>query len=855
MASIKTETELLPSDFTRKILFKNISVPAKGSTTVEYETVFKGDSASSDKIKIVFSNKFEDKDSAVNAALKSDNLPDISVTKEGNPTGQVRYYYTLGADKNGIVQFGTAMSSPPEPETAESFEKKTGLKKSSVGEEEVEELDMDALNEDEDVFPPPASAQKQLDELTSKDSDNDGIQDVIDDMELVAGKKLDAIAGVVGGAINKLTCDAGCIALPVNAAFLAPGFWSILGTPDGYDIGTPVFGWGAPTLVTTYPPMPALSTLGGRIYVSPTLTGGVGFAVCLGSFFTAKNRYAFGVNPLDAMAPGVCDSINGGISGALAKANDAIAKVNEGMTVTLSGKGASVGAGARESEGSGMVNYSLGSYETPTNKSVNVRIPGFPSLINDWYTAQMEEIADKALAIPDIYLIYPSGDSILGAFQATESFSRTGNFMTNLLSYLNSIPLIDIQTQEVLFKVPALTRKEIEMAKADAKQWVEDEKLELDRFMATMACFGIPQAVGAVTGLEVGTDTPPVSAIGNPELCKFVSLEMNKLIKSVTDNMKALDEWILFPKKILQFRNVEAFYLNQIIDYLDTIIKFSGGWAKKNTAIVKQWRRAVRQIKDVIENWKAMLELMIEYNESCDKCKTERYSLKDLILKLFIGIPSPPVIPIPKLPDIIIDVSKIQAGARIQWPDVKFKPERITIPRLPRIRLGIDLTIPLFKLMIPALPVIPSPPELPQLPSLPPLNLPQLPNLPPAPTMPGLPASIKLTIKIFKKIVKILCLIRLGFLPTDEFLLKTRIEEITARGLTPLLPIDTMFTIQTPPITVKYVDQLIITAFSNFQFETSYVQDLVEGVAEKTNKFSTNFVKVLINLQMRFLSN
>ena len=72
--------------------------------------------------------------------------------------------------------------------------------------------------------------------------------------------------------------------------------------------------------------MPALSTGGGRFYVSPTLTGGVGFAVCFGYFFSAKNCYAFGVNPLDTMLPGVCDSINGGISGALAKANDAIAK-------------------------------------------------------------------------------------------------------------------------------------------------------------------------------------------------------------------------------------------------------------------------------------------------------------------------------------------------------------------------------------------------------------------------------------------------------------------------------------------------------------------------------------------------
>ncbi len=839
---------------TRPYLFKNIDIPAHASRHIVYDATFQGDTDTAPKITLAFNNRFTDEDNErLNGLLQQDDYFDIAVSKEGNPTGQLRYYFTTGVDGQGSLGWDSELSSPPRPVTAESLAAKTGLHIPkpedfmNIDEECIffgsfplphalwnDEATCRALGGKLEAKSPPESATNLLAGMQNDDSDGDGVQDSLDD---VSGT-LDDVAEATAAAVGKLTCNAGCIPLPLNMAFLSPGFFSVLGVPAAYDIGMPVFGWGAPSIIPTWPPMPSMSTLGGRFYISPAITGGVGFSLCLGPFGTPRNCFSFGINALDLLPGNICDKIQGGVNGALAAANSAISKANEGMTLTVGGGGSSLGSGSREASGSGLGNYSLGSYETPTAKSRNIRIPGFPSVITDWLARQWEEIEDKVLSIPDIYLIYPSLDSIGGSVLPSEEFSRTGDVMTNVLSWVNSIPLIDIETQEVLFKVPILTRKEIEKFKADWRQWIADERLELDKWRNLMGCVGVAQAVDAVAGTDLATD----GNFGNLELCRFVTADMNNLINSLVANMEALDEWILFPKKVLQFRAIEAYYLGQIINYLDTIIQFTGGWMKKNTARLKQWRRAIRDIKDTIKNYKLLIKLMIEYNESCDTCKTERFSLKDLILKLFIAIPAPPVIPLPKLPDIVLDVSKIQAGLRIQWPDIKFKAEPFTIPRIPRIALGVNLTIPQFKLIAPKIPVIPKPPGLPILPPLPPLQLPKLPDLPPPPTMPALPSEIKAVIDILKKILKILCIIKMGFMPTDEFLLKTKIEEITARGLSPLLPIDLMFTVQYPPISVEYVDQIRVTAFTNLQLDFSAIQRIVAAAAEQANKFSTSLV-------------
>ncbi|PIQ77579.1 hypothetical protein COV82_03695 [Candidatus Peregrinibacteria bacterium CG11_big_fil_rev_8_21_14_0_20_46_8] len=181
----------------------------------------------------------------------------------------------------------------------------------------------------------------------------------------------------------------------------------------------------------------------------------------------------------------------------------------------------------------------------------------------------------------------------------------------------------------------------------------------------------------------------------------------------------------------------------------------------------------------------------------------------------------------------------------VQWPDVQFTPAPITLPPLPRFGIDPNITLPQLQFAAPRIPVIPSPPNLPTLPELPQLNLPQLPDLPPPPTLPELPGEFTAVIDVLQQILRIYCIIKLGFLPTDEFLLKTKIEEITARGLTPLIPLDLLIQIEPPTINIDYVDAVKITGYTNLELDFSGVQDAVEAAAQEINNASDGISKGL----------
>jgi hypothetical protein len=249
----------------------------------------------------------------------------------------------------------------------------------------------------------------------------------------------------------------------------------------------------------------------------------------------------------------------------------------------------------------------------------------------------------------------------------------------------------------------------------------------------------------------------------------------------------------------------------------------------------------VRKVKQTLADWKAIVNLTIEYQSSCDKCSTARFTLMELILKLFAAIPSPPIIPFPKLPDIYIDVSRIQAGLKIVWPDIRFRAEPLIIPKLPRILLP---DAPSLTVILPGIPVLPDPPDLPALPDLPPLPFPTLPDIPPPPKVPEMPVSVKATISILKKITRILCLIKKGLVPVPETLLKSHIEQLTERSLTPLLSFDLGLNFQLPAVTYDYLDRIeIITALS-FQLNFDGIYNFVKNIADKSNKISTDLVQV-----------
>ncbi len=804
----------LKDDPERPFMFSNITIPANSNRVITYEGTYTQSADESEKVIMVLSPNFTDSTHRIQGELSADTLPDISINKEGNTSGQVQYF--ISKKENGRVTYVEEKSTlEPDSNVASISASIAAMASSFAG----------ASTGNENSLPPELT--NKFNDFKSGDKDGDGLQDTLDDIN----GKLEKVGDGVEKAMNKLTCAAGCIPMPLNVAAFAPGFFSVMGLPGAFDIGLPAFGWGVPNLIPTWPPSPpAQSALGGRFYISPTLTGGIGFGLCLGPYGTPKNCYAFGLNPLDLLPGNICDKIGGGLNKLIAKANSVAAKANEGITAAISPKKGSVSRG-----GTGLVSYSMGSYEPPVPHKKNSRVPGFPSFITDWFSAQIEEFIDKATDMPDIYVIYPKITSIAQSFLPTEAFNRTSDPINNILSWVNSIPLIDIQSSEVNFKVPIITEKEIMKVKIDALQWVEDEKYELDRWKQMMLC-GIP-----LSGNKDVQNNQRDQFI-NVDICHIVDLQMNQLITSIVENTKRLDEWVLFPKKVLQYRTVKTYYVNQIVDYLNTVIEFVGGWAKRNTAIVERWRKSIREMKDVIEHYKLIIKLSMDANASCDLCKTERYGLDELILKIFAAIPKPPVIPLPRLPDFVIDVSKIQAGVTIQWPDITFAPEPLIIPKIPRIHLGVNLTIPNFKLMLPAIPLLPAPPDLPDLPPLPPLKLGKLPDLPPAPTLPDLPASLQATLRLLSQLYRIYCIIKLGFTPVDEVFLKTRIEQITARGLTPVLPIDMLLAFPGPSIKVTYIDQIVVTAFLNLRTDMTFIQKAVEAVAAKSNKFTNEFV-------------
>jgi hypothetical protein len=286
-------------------------------------------------------------------------------------------------------------------------------------------------------------------------------------------------------------------------------------------------------------------------------------------------------------------------------------------------------------------------------------------------------------------------------------------------------------------------------------------------------------------------------------------------------------------------------YINQIICYLDAIVKYIGGYIVEQQKRIEAWIEAFRVFLQQLKDFKIIFDLMIDYNASCDKCSTSRFSLFELLLKLFLVIPSPPIIVFPKWPDIYFDLSDIQAGIKIMWPDLRFRPEPIILPKIPRIYLP---SMPSLTIVLPEIPLLPEPPALGNLPDLPPLPLPSLPNLPPPPKLPKIfPASIKVAINILKKILRILCLLKKGLIFVPESGLKAQIEQMTERSLSLLLPFDLGLNIQFPPMGIDWgvPSKIEIASHLNFQLELDFILKFVQNIADKSNSITTDFVKWL----------
>ncbi|MFC1615504.1 FG-GAP-like repeat-containing protein [Patescibacteria group bacterium] len=794
--------EWLPTDIQgRDYVISGITVPANGTRTISY--IMTVDTVP--KIGFDIGNDFTDYPSR-----NGDQIPDIFIKPEVNPDGILTYLYSLGI-VGGKAEYSQHNVTPEGADT-DALENQLA----NVG---LPEGLVDMINPlQSGNFQPSDDLVDQMEELMreqNKDSDFDGLIDSWGNAYGDFSNAAEAVEGAINDASSMFQCSGGgCLPIPYNYAFFAPND-AIPGQPMLSLTPKPPY---------IYPPLtPTTVPSEFRAYVIPTLTMGLGGAICVGPSIGHQSPCVPFSVPLQKA--GLCPDFTGPINDAMAYAKNTLANPDIDLATVVSDGTESTATDAMNTSGG----FSDPDFPVSANYSANVRIPGIPSVLTNWMDAQTDEIFNKLLDLPDFYFIYPDIGSLIPEYTvASKNFSKISG-LHDFLRAANSMPLISIEGKEVLIRIPAISSAEIEKYKRQAEAWLRYEEQELQKVVDFWQC-----------DIDENRRT----------LCDLITLEMTDMIMSIRQLLEKLDMIANLPRDILNWRQLEAKYAQQIICYLDAIIQYTGGYMRKQQKTIESWMMAIEQVIRTFKDWKLLFDVMIEYQQSCDQCKSDRFSKLGLLLQLFVAIPDPPIVPLPKLPDIVFDMSQIRAGIKIIWPDLVFRPEPIRLPDLPVITLPTYL--PEFTLSLPAvgLPGIELPDWmlnfptvfLPDFPDLPPLPLPELPDLPRPPKIPSLPKLIGRLAADLKTIFKILCLLKNGIVTIPEWSLATEIETLTQPTIQVVLPFIKNLSVKMPAIEYDYVEQIKVTARMNFGISTDFIYLAVKASADVMNKLVDDMV-------------
>ncbi|MBT4385186.1 hypothetical protein HOD30_05585 [Candidatus Peregrinibacteria bacterium] len=821
-----------------------------------------------------------------------DKFADIGVTLAGNNTGILQLYYSDGFVNETVERGGGLLGGLFDP----SFKRITYRSKTynpDDYEDEIEEepfedpfvdSDGDGIidimeNVDNELGIPaaPPGQKDYIAEMTGAidkngdgyygadefyqqddDVDGDGIIDIGDDWvtdaPLLLGEdvqieqdglnfsaeldlfneEVSELTQVVEKIVSTLTCNGGCLAIPGSVAFLTPGNFHdpITGTTLAYDNGFPAFG----LFMAAFVPVPCTGPTCQnpaspfRMYISPTTTLGLGMSFCVGPW-PAGQCVSVGVPLLGAL--GVCDAINGFITDALSKATEFTSDISSGKAFNVNPN-----QNVHETP-NGMSSSIFSGYVPQVSTHVNIQVPGFPSIFTEWWKGQKLEFF-KMLDLPDITVIYPDPKSLASEFKFKENKEKNledevveleeGPFqgLEGFLNTVHALPLVDIKPKDTYIHFPWLTEEERLLVKRDWEDWLQDTTGELLRFKQYFSEEGLAQLADPLV----------------QETYDSIVDVTEDAIQAMEANLAVLEGYKEIPEEILKLRDIQAYYAQIIVCYLDAVLGHFAGYIAENAQRIEAWGQWWVDLQGIIAGWEVLIKASINLMDSCDRCTNQRWSAMQLLFSLFAFIPEFPVIELPKLPDIVLDVSHIQAGVDIIWPDIQFVPETVNIPEIPRIalptaKLKVDFD---FSLNIPTLPEFPIIFELPELPGLP---LPDLPSLPPPPAIPELHPSIKASLKVTSDILRVICIIRNGFVPVPETMLKQQIENLTERGSEFVLPLDLAVKVEWPGFRRDFLERIEVTTYLNLTADFSLLYGLFENFSEQSEELTEDIAEPL----------
>lgn len=847
----------MKSEFKGIYLFiSNLNLKNNSPITITYEANVK----STPEFAVML--KRLDSSTALNRSdVPFDAYIDILVSPPYNNTGQLMAHYTIAPrtyrltttkkEENTVVNEALAQNTACQDALAAVAAMMSGI-------------DL----EDEDFEPPPEDFMDDVNKYCGLDQAADALEsgntdpsnpkppspeECATNPQKCAGGVMDDIAS----SINDFICmGGGCFPMPYNMAFLAP---------QSIPMAMPILSFPT-TIITGVGPLPVPGTLAMipmplghtdvpgtfnsliRLYMIPTLTGGVGIGLCWGPYMGSAPvppplvpiaypppigncmtiALPMGANP-------ACGAIEDAITSAMEAANSVISDVNSGISAVNNG-GVPVelqqGDEQGSAGGSGGLEISLATnlgdaqkFEPPAKGFSNISLSSFDSIggvIASWLDRQLSEILNKLLTMPTIRVIIPD---IQGMFMSdAEQFSKVFEaFKQNVLGTARdafSEEATDFNTRdsevgwiegyEVVEKeIKAFNTNVFEDVYAlineipfiEVKEHYIDFKVpyisyvqlnEVIRDLKNVLNYYERQYQKWVDTLEhyVCPDTTAGDCIAVKVLQVFVA-DFEPFIESIQKNIETLESYLTFPRDVIMLKQEFAQYIKTLSCYLDSIREMLGGWLLTIQEQLIGWIEVYTTMIEVIKNVKDLIDLFTNFEDNCDICTNERFGNFGWFTLLGLVIPDIPIVKFPRFPDLVIDLSNFKAQITLEVPSIHIILEPVKLPKIPKIPLPDipDLTDLQLLAQIPPLPILPALPELPKLPELPSLPMVDLPTLPPPPKLPDIGAAFEVVIPLLEMILNIWCMIKKSFSPIPEAYLHDHIVLLTNRP-SYMIPLD-----------------------------------------------------------------
>lgn len=618
------------------------------------------------------------------------------------------------------------------------------------------------------------------------------------------------------------------------------------------NFGVPVFGTlKDPPFVCSGPTCNVATSLF-RIYVSPTLTGGVGIGICVGQFIPGDGVAIGAVDTAKCMAfaPPVLNLC--GYDGFSGKDKDFDFVVDYGTDNCSIVNGNSDSDAAKEKGASGLAGLlfqldELGEFSLSFDTGKNKRVMAFPW---NWVYKQMAEFYAMLTTMPSITVYYPDFSAFsLDRIQdsASEALNKTSMFGDKIQKGVSSLSLKSISEQIVdeakkVFR-PLDSGENGVMTDEEKDELLRKYKKEDFAFRekANEAFGSIDELYEAFSAIPLVTLEPSDVFIKVPYISRShifalrremdawvkdaeeeiaaakeawsscpsdaspeekqdcaaikvvtdkITIEADKLLITAKRNIQMLDKYLTLDDLIADIDNSISQWLSQVICILDTSVLSLSSWFIKNKRRLEMWIELYYLMDAFREIFDSLKDIFVDYENYCPFCASDRGESHGGIFDIVFDMDlSPPIIRFPRLPDIVIDLSQIKGGITLPVPRPQFHFVSLIYPKIDRLDL---MGPPLWEIYLPGIPLLPDLPTISAIPAFPPTPIITLPDLPPAPRLPDFPAAIADVISLAKPIMYLYCLFnKMGSLPVGEDIgLKALIEGLTARPTNKMFSFD-----------------------------------------------------------------